>query len=306
MKKISLVLLFLIFTSTTELFTQTVQSLNFFPHHKGDVFEYEQLEHLPYSQNIINKDSLSADGKYYLEISNNVLFSFGHRYLSNKLCVDTVNYEVRSRVGAGNIYSYLWFKLDADSGDNWIVINDSSGTIRAEVTSLFETEYLGENVKVKVIEYRDTAANGFTNSVFWLTNKFGVIKKEEGFPLWFTWNLRGAEINGKIYGEITSANKNSETNPKGYYLSFNYPNPFNPETTISYKLQAPCYTTLKVYDVLGREVVTLVNEFQNAGSYKVVFNGQLPTDNIQLTSGVYFYRLQADDFVQTKKLMFLK
>lgn len=88
--------------------------------------------------------------------------------------------------------------------------------------------------------------------------------------------------------------------PKVFSLSQNYPNPFNPSTVISYELPVRNHVTLKVYDVLGREVATLVNLEQNAGSHSVAFNaGRLP-------SGVYFYRLSAGRFTAEKKMMVLK
>lgn len=98
--------------------------------------------------------------------------------------------------------------------------------------------------------------------------------------------------------------------PNQYSLSQNYPNPFNPETTISYKLQAASQVSLKVYDVLGREKATLVNEYQQAGVYHSLF----VTLRSTLSSGIYFYRLQAGNpshssgqgFVQTKKMILLK
>ena len=90
--------------------------------------------------------------------------------------------------------------------------------------------------------------------------------------------------------------------PTGYSLSQNYPNPFNPETTISYKLPAASQVSLKVYDMLGREVVTLVSEFQQAGTY----NCQLRIENGELPSGMYLYRLTAGYYTQTKKMILLK
>jgi hypothetical protein len=88
--------------------------------------------------------------------------------------------------------------------------------------------------------------------------------------------------------------------PLVFSLSQNYPNPFNPTTTIGYELSANSYVTLKIYDVLGREVQTLVNERQNAGSYTVRF------DASTLPSGMYFYRLQAGAYGNTKRLLLLK
>jgi len=87
----------------------------------------------------------------------------------------------------------------------------------------------------------------------------------------------------------------------GYYsLSQNYPNPFNPTTVIRYQLSVSGNTSLKVYDVTGREVQTLVNERLQPGTYEVTFDGS------NLTSGVYFYQLASGDYKETKKLLLLK
>jgi endo-1,4-beta-xylanase len=88
--------------------------------------------------------------------------------------------------------------------------------------------------------------------------------------------------------------------PKNYELEQNYPNPFNPTTNIRYSIINTSKVTLKIYDFLGREVQTLVNNVQSPGKYTVTFNGQ------GLASGVYFYRLSTENFVATKKLMLIK
>jgi len=85
-----------------------------------------------------------------------------------------------------------------------------------------------------------------------------------------------------------------------FILHQNYPNPFNPGTVIRYQLSDNSKVTLKVYDVLGNEVTTLVNEYHKAGSYEVIF------DASNLPSGTYFYRLQSGKFVETKKMVILK
>jgi len=88
--------------------------------------------------------------------------------------------------------------------------------------------------------------------------------------------------------------------PFKFELIQNYPNPFNPYTNIRYQISDKSYVSLKVYDILGREVVILVNEQKPAGNYEVMFDGH------NLTSGVYFYKLQSGSFIQTKKLMLIK
>jgi len=85
-----------------------------------------------------------------------------------------------------------------------------------------------------------------------------------------------------------------------YRLEQNYPNPFNPSTVIRFQISAREFVTLKVYDLLGREIVTLINTEKPAGNYNVEFNAQ------NLTSGVYIYRLRAGRFSDTKKLLLLK
>jgi hypothetical protein len=93
---------------------------------------------------------------------------------------------------------------------------------------------------------------------------------------------------------------NEDTQPKEFQLMQNYPNPFNPETIISYHLPAASPVTLKVYDILGREVTTLVNETEPAGSYNVYFNAA------RMTSGVYFYRLSSNRQTKTKTMILLR
>jgi len=88
--------------------------------------------------------------------------------------------------------------------------------------------------------------------------------------------------------------------PDAYSLSQNYPNPFNPSTTIEFALPTPGFVTLSIFNILGENVATLVSEDLTAGSYKYEW------DATELTSGIYFYRLQAGDFIQTKKMVLLR
>jgi hypothetical protein len=87
---------------------------------------------------------------------------------------------------------------------------------------------------------------------------------------------------------------------KEYELVQNYPNPFNPATIIKYNIPKSGEVKLRVFDILGREVTTLVNSYQKEGRYEVEFNAS------KLASGVYIYRLEADDFVNSKKMLLVK
>jgi Secretion system C-terminal sorting domain/Glycosyl hydrolases family 18 len=104
-----------------------------------------------------------------------------------------------------------------------------------------------------------------------------------------------------VFGALVNV-QGVKTNPgpQSFSLMQNYPNPFNPTTTISYELSTNSFVTLEVYDILGREVATLAKGRENAGSHSVTFDGS------RLPSGVYFYRLQAGTFSDTKKLVIVK
>jgi hypothetical protein len=102
-------------------------------------------------------------------------------------------------------------------------------------------------------------------------------------------------------------NENNYLIPTKFKLFQNYPNPFNPSTIISYQLPVSSDVTLKIYDILGNEIATLVDEFKPAGIYNVQFTmNNLPASSQGLSSGIYFYRLQVEDFIQSKKMILLK
>ncbi len=100
--------------------------------------------------------------------------------------------------------------------------------------------------------------------------------------------------------EIIGVIQLSSELPEKYLLSQNYPNPFNPSTKIKYEIKSSCAVTLKVFDLMGREIETLVNEKQSPGVYEAEFNGEF------LSSGVYYYKIKAGSFNETKKMILIK
>jgi subtilisin family serine protease len=115
--------------------------------------------------------------------------------------------------------------------------------------------------------------------------------------------LRDAITNARTkYGEIiiTDVEEDDDVTPTAFALEQNYPNPFNPSTRIKFSLPDNAFTTLKIYDVLGNEVTTLVNEERPAGIYDVEFNAE------KLTSGIYIYRIQAGNYNDSRKMILLK
>ncbi|HEY9166163.1 MAG TPA: T9SS type A sorting domain-containing protein [Candidatus Kryptonia bacterium] len=173
------------------------------------------------------------------------------------------------------------FFLNADTG--WIGTNDGIQDQGPDRVILHTTN----GGSSWTVSYRDKNNNSAIFSIFFLDANNG----------WFTgdYGVIGHTTNGG-----TGVVSDKSITPSIFSLGQNYPNPFNPSTVIGYQLSAVSHVTLKIYDVLGREVKTLVSERQAAGSHSVTFDaGGLP-------SGVYFYRLQAGSFNAIQKLLLLK
>lgn len=169
-----------------------------------------------------------------------------------------------------------------------ILVNDGSGDLRVE---LQEGPHMYHNNWTKTLPPDKTFAlkqgytiNGLIGVMFFSFSNYKLVPR----------------TNADFIGVQTSVEKDHK-NPISYSLSQNYPNPFNPYTTITYNLSKATNVTLKVYDLLGREVKKLVeNKKQNAGEYKIIFDaGNLP-------SGVYLYTIQTDDYTSTKKMVLMK
>ena len=124
------------------------------------------------------------------------------------------------------------------------------------------------------------------------------------FPEGHSWGLWRANIDKiliNIFPAITTDIKNIKTGkPEGYLLKQNYPNPFNPQTKIIFSIPENNFVTLKIFDVLGRNISTLINEGKSAGSYQINFSAG------GLASGIYIYKLWAGNFVESKKMILLR
>ena len=184
------------------------------------------------------------------------------------------------------IYGDVYMNFSFDNGLNWVL----NGVNLSESAQDMQEQY-------------PLLARNFKGGDFSFT--FDFIYQYDAIPgvsLFFGGNEPSAD-GGWYYRNYnyTFSDVDDDGNEvKDFRLSQNHPNPFNPSTTISWQSPISGHQTLKVYDVLGNEVATLVNEFRNAGSYEVDF------DASKLSSGVYFYELQAGDFVHTKKMLLMK
>jgi hypothetical protein len=118
----------------------------------------------------------------------------------------------------------------------------------------------------------------------------------------YSYRLKQIDLDGTY--EYSKTIEVEITSPLEFSLAQNYPNPFNPSTTIKYAISSKQLVQLKVFDILGREIVALVNEEQSAGNYEVEFKSSV--GSLQLASGIYFYKLQTGSFVQTRKMILLR
>ena len=182
-------------------------------------------------------------------------------------------------------------------GVSWI--EQLSGTTKNIYNSFFTDSSTGYAVGDSGLILR--TSNGGIN---WTIQNSNTTKKL--FDVYFTDHTTGiiAGEDGTILttttGGLTFLNSNSEFIPEGYYLSQNYPNPFNPVTEIEFGIPDLEFVTLKVYDALGKEVRTIVNENLSQGNFKAEFDGS------DLPSGIFYYKLEAGDNVLTRKMLLLK
>jgi hypothetical protein len=191
--------------------------------------------------------------------------------------------------------------------------NTSPISLPVELTS-FTAQTTSEGVRLSWTTASELNNSGFevqrsTNQTNWATLGFvrgaGTTTEAQSYSFVDAsasgrvfYRLKQVDFDGQFeYSNIIEVNAGV---PQTFALEQNYPNPFNPSTAISYQLPVAGNVSLKVFDMLGKEVATLVNARQEAGAYTVNFNAN------NLSSGVYFYRLQAGNFVQTRKMMLVK
>ena len=209
------------------------------------------------------------------------------------------------------------YRNDLNNGNNWINIKCSGQ--RNSNNNFSNASALGARIKVKATingiptwQLREINSQNSFNSMNMLNVHFGfgnataidsmIIIWPRGLTETFTNVLLNGYYNAVEGQGIVSGIKSEGSNlvPEGFNLKQNYPNPFNPVTKISYELRSSDFVTLKVYDVLGNEVRTLVSNKQPAGSYEISFDGE------GLSSGIYFYNLSAGGLSVTKMMTLLK
>ncbi len=188
------------------------------------------------------------------------------------------------------------YNLNAKLGESYAVgiYSVKSDSPRVELMSIDTTIVFGETTRVLSFHF-----DWLTPFSISLSDKFGPIGLYTAHhePYWT--NILGCTISGTIYGNLVSVEGKNEIF-NNFHLSQNYPNPFNPTTKISFTIPQKSKVLLSVFSVSGEKIVDLVNDNLNSGSYEYEFNGS------NLSSGIYFYQLRTDKFIEIKKLILLK
>jgi hypothetical protein len=232
-------------------------------------------------------DSLRINNKLYfgLSIDDREPYLF-FRQSANKVFVLDISDSTEA----------MLYNFDAEIGESWELPENFYCSYGKEVTLVSKNDTVETPAETFYNCYHFTHISfcqdaGVTDT--WLAKGTGKVRYKEIFFV--------GEGDFVLTDNITSADKNSKLpNDISFRLFQNYPNPFNPITNIGFRIAEFGFVSLKVYDVLGKEVATLINEEKYPGSYEVEFDGS------NLSSGIYFYRLTADNFTQTKKLILLK
>jgi uncharacterized delta-60 repeat protein len=240
-------------------------------------------------RNSLNKP-ITDNASTYDTISVNYSSLVNYAVLDVNLRIDTVIHTNDSDlefylIHNGTIDTVIY--QAGGSGDNFIgtVLNDSA----AGLISSGSPPFTGSFKPVRPLsQFTNTDVNGtwILKIYDWQTGNTGTLK---------AWSLVFMIQNNTI-----GIHNISGENPNSYVLSQNYPNPFNPTTNIKFQLPYSGYVRLAVFDLLGREIETLVNEKLNAGTYNVDWNAP------KYPSGVYFYKLETEGFVETRKMILIK
>lgn len=226
-----------------------------------------------------------------VNIGNKKYFLYGHISLDK----DTIRKDIHGNIWISiNGIDHLWFDFTRDSGDVYTFpFNDTSYSFNVEV-SKYLTVKTHNGTYTNCVRFDFDIPQIIDDEIsYTFAPGIGLIKQ------------RGAWRDDLLYSAIINGlplrvPEGQSTFPSSFALMQNYPNPFNPTTTIDYELRTSGFVTLSIFDMLGRELKTLVNKRQDAGKYSVDFDGR------DLMSGIYFYSLKSGNYSSIKKCVLLK
>jgi hypothetical protein len=282
------IILFLLIASSKNINSQEINPLDFFPHHVGDLWQY-----ITYTQ----------AGSEFTQIE---VISVDTSYIDSAVTITKFN-------GTQEFYCKIFFKdslvIYQNTPSGWGILYDFGAEINSywlsDPFAQLYTKYIGETEEVV---FEDTLLSReywvgpdtlFILPYFTDNSALGIGYYYGEFEVGFT-VLNGCIINGVQYGIIINVEDENNINPPEEFLLNNYPNPFNPQTTIRFYIPERSFIKLRVFDMLGNEVRMLLNEEKDIGYHEINFDGS------GLPSGVYFYTLQTPKFIQTKKMVLLR
>jgi hypothetical protein len=284
MKNLLIILIIFIVLPTAASQTLTGDSsANYFPLSIGNSWTYTSPWDTNYKRTSIISDTTRIDGSlYYI------------KHFANPSYADTLRMD-----SIGNIWKYyenaehLWFDFSRDSGSIYIAEIFRDDTMFVHVTKNVEvTVYAGHFINCIKLFF-DVPGWIDEEVEYTFAPGVGIIHEVGG---WTDEELFTATIDGQV---ITTTSEPKRL-PTTYALYQNYPNPFNPSTSIDYEIPERSHVNVKIYDILGQEMATILNETKEAGKYNIRFNAT------GLPGGVYFYMIRAGDFISTRKLVLLK
>ncbi len=306
MKKINTLAAFIIF-SFTHVYSQGLDTTNWFPYKTGNMWEYYVIEEFSVVDTfqIFNiKDSVDENSIIHLTQYSRYINPIQSFY--EKFYIDTVNQFVYGN--SFNLDSVLIYKLNAKQGEQWVMMAyHNGGGEMARVNSIYQGNLFGINTTFMDITYFGAADTTDTTG---LERYSATLTK--GFGLYFFGGfgalrnfLTGTIIDSILYGDTTQivTSVNSDKHPKipeSLELLQNYPNPFNPYTIIRYEISKRTNINLKIINILGEELEVLVNEIKSAGNYEIEFNAS------HLSSGVYIAVLQTTEGQLTRSMLLIK
>lgn len=275
---------------------------------------------------IAGSSETSFDSVQQIEVSDSCIYIFVNRYPS-----DDVIYK-----SSDNGSSWPLSLQIPDIRDFWV--NTSGSTIiiaRTAITSggsgvVYSTNFGDSYSNDNAFDQASVASIHYSNGTFFIGTigsdyNSGIIYRNESTNN--EWVNKSNGLYSNIIGDIKSTDtylfvthnadsvigrrklsdfgiatnvKSTENIPYHFTLNQNYPNPFNPSTTINYSITKPTYVSIKVFDVLGRQITELVNGHKPAGNFEVIFNAE------NYSSGIYFYTLKTNEFIKTKKMILLR
>lgn len=274
-----------------------VRQESFYPLGTGDVWEYFVDGFMGIREDTttvsVNGDTVIANKTYKIVTTKS--FHLNTTYFSFER-VDTTGDIYRFDPSSGG--DALLYRFSDTSKTFWI----GYGPLLARFDTSYTTDIFSEPRKVFVISYYSGTDTTWRYSTE-LAEGLGLVSE-------FTSHmqgsfLQGAIINGIQYGTITSVREGEPKLPDSFVLAQNYPNPFNPETQIRFQLTRTQKITLKVFNTLGQEIRTLIDERKAAGFYSIQWDGT-DQNGHRAPSGFYLYQIEAGGSRETKKMLLIR